>query len=149
MNVIVTVNKLKLASELAHNATIDELKDLYTEEELWIDDNGTDVYIDEAQEVFNRWYDYYESIIDSCIVNDINDRIYNGEEHKKVLGSYGLNVDNFKKVGIQFKIPDDHYIYTIHKVEDDCIEITSEGELITYTTKEFEEIKKLNPIIIK
>ena len=99
---IISINKLELASKLSHNATRDELMDLYTEEELWKDDNGTDVYIEEAQEVFNRWYDYYEAIIDSCIVDDINDRIYNGEEPSVVLGSYGLNMNDFKKVG-EFK----------------------------------------------
>lgn len=146
---IVTVNKLELASELAHKATIDELKDLYTEEELWINDNGTDVYIDEAQEVFNRWYDYYESIIDSCIVNDINDRIYNGEEPSVVLGSYGLNMDDFKKVGIKFTIiNDDDCVYTVHNITDEYIEIVYSGELVRFTHNEFDMMKSLKPKII-
>ena len=140
---------MELASKLAHNATRDELMDLYTEEELWRDDNGTDVYIDEAQEVFNRWYDYYESIIDSCIINDINDRIYNGEEPSVVLSSYGLNMDNFKKVGVKFTIiNDDDCVYTVHDITDEYIEVTYSGELVRFTHNEFDLIKLLKPKLI-
>ena len=145
---IISINKLELVSELSHNATVDELRDLYTEEELWKDDNGTDVYIEEAQEVFNRWYDYYEAIIDSCTINDINDRIYNGEEPSVVLGSYGLNINNFKKVGVKFTIMNDDCVYTVHDITDEYIEIVYSGELVRFTHNEFDTIKSLKPKII-
>lgn len=63
----ITINLLEVASELAHNATIDELSELYNEDELWevSDDEGGLTYIDDAQEVFNRWYNYYLNIIES------------------------------------------------------------------------------------
>lgn len=55
--------QLELASELAHNSTVDELKDLYSEDELYKDDNGCKIYKDEVQDIFNRWYTYYLDII--------------------------------------------------------------------------------------
>lgn len=57
---IVSVNQVELASELAHNSCINELygHDVFVEQS-----NGDTIYTDEAQEVFNRWYDYYFDII--------------------------------------------------------------------------------------
>jgi hypothetical protein len=33
-------NTLELAANLAHNATVDELSNIYSEEELWIEIDG-------------------------------------------------------------------------------------------------------------
>jgi hypothetical protein len=66
----VLVNNIELASNLSHQSTFDEMKDLYNEDELWVDDNGTKIYKDDVQEVFNRWYDYYRDEIDKCNLLD-------------------------------------------------------------------------------
>ena len=55
--------KLELASNLAHNSTVKELKDLYLEEELWIESEGGTVYKEDVQDVFNDYYDYYSTEI--------------------------------------------------------------------------------------
>ena len=64
----VLVNQIELASELANRAMIDELMGngkINEEDDVYItESNGDTRYTDEAQEVFNRWYDYYFDIID-------------------------------------------------------------------------------------
>lgn len=61
----IKINLLEVASELAHHATMDELRDLYNEDEMVIEVDGTEVYLDDVQDVFNRWYDFYYNIIES------------------------------------------------------------------------------------
>ncbi len=61
-NVDIKINKLELASELAHNRLLkvfDKWIDIYidTEECLY--------YTEEAQEIFNEFYDYYLTTIES------------------------------------------------------------------------------------
>lgn len=53
----VTVPIVELASELAHNATVDECNN--DGNDLFVEDSKDEVYTEIAQEVFNRWYDYY------------------------------------------------------------------------------------------
>jgi len=56
-----TINVVELASVLAHERMKMEIG--VTEDEVWLglDDEEADTltYIDEAQDVFNEWYDYY------------------------------------------------------------------------------------------
>jgi hypothetical protein len=56
-----TINVVELASVLAHERMKMEIG--ATEDEVWLglDDEEADTltYIDEAQDVFNEWYDYY------------------------------------------------------------------------------------------
>lgn len=56
-----TINIVELASVLAHERMKMEIG--ASEDEVWlgIDDEEADTltYIDEAQDVFNEWYDYY------------------------------------------------------------------------------------------
>jgi hypothetical protein len=56
-----TINVVELASVLAHERMKMEIG--ATEDEVWLglDDEEADIltYIDEAQDVFNEWYDYY------------------------------------------------------------------------------------------
>ena len=56
-----TINVVELASVLAHERMKMEIG--ASEDEVWlgIDDEEADTltYIDEAQDVFNEWYDYY------------------------------------------------------------------------------------------
>jgi hypothetical protein len=66
----ILINNIEVASELANKAMIFELiriGKIATEEETLTSDDGGDTmrYTDEAQEVFNRWYDYYREIIDN------------------------------------------------------------------------------------
>ncbi len=60
----VTVNKLELASELAHYMLVQEWEDrpenIYVEE-----DNGDTRYNGDAQDIFNHYYDVFEIIIET------------------------------------------------------------------------------------
>lgn len=61
-----TINVVELASVLAHERMKMEIG--ATEDEVWLglDDEEADIltYIDEAQDVFNQWYDYYYTLIE-------------------------------------------------------------------------------------
>ena len=59
---LITINKIELASELAHN----KLEDLWTNSIQickFKDDEIT--YTDEAQDIFNGYYDEYVSLLES------------------------------------------------------------------------------------
>lgn len=59
----VTVNKLELASELAHYMLVQEWED--RAENIFVeDDNGDTRYNEEAQDIFNHYYDKFEIIIE-------------------------------------------------------------------------------------
>ena len=66
----VVVNHVELACCLAEAATVDEIlqKGAHTEEDIMIpdpdDEDGGTIWSEEAQEVFNRWYDFYWDQID-------------------------------------------------------------------------------------
>ena len=60
----VTVNKLELASELAHYMLVQEWDD--RPENIYVeDDNGGTRYNEEAQDIFNHYYDRFETIIET------------------------------------------------------------------------------------
>ena len=60
----VTVNKLELASELAHYMLVQEWED--RPENIFVeDDNGDTRYNEEAQDIFNHYYDVFEIIIET------------------------------------------------------------------------------------
>lgn len=67
----ITINKLELAAELAHNRTLYESGDICNnEDDMFIDNNyGLQVYTDEIQDRFNEWYDYYLGEIEKYVVN--------------------------------------------------------------------------------
>jgi hypothetical protein len=69
MSEIVKINKLELASELAHDATLKELllNGIITNETEMFVNNGdnTENYTDEAQDVFNDHYEYFLNKIES------------------------------------------------------------------------------------
>ena len=60
------INVVELASVLAHERMKMEIG--ASEDEVWIglDDEEADTltYIEEAQDVFNQWYDYYYTLIE-------------------------------------------------------------------------------------
>jgi len=60
---IVKVNILELASNLAEKAMIDEMianGSISNESEAYVEETeGSTRYTEEAQDVFNRWYDYF------------------------------------------------------------------------------------------
>jgi hypothetical protein len=67
----VLINIVELASNLAHNAMFDELvgQQGFEEDMLIVpSDNDPEMtkYSDMAQEVFNRYYDYYYGEIEKC-----------------------------------------------------------------------------------
>lgn len=66
---IKTINTIELASDLAHNSMLDEMQVSIDESE---DDErvvsiveGNRGYTEEAQDIFNRWYDYFLTHIES------------------------------------------------------------------------------------
>ena len=72
---LITINKIELASNLAHKSVMDELiipfqtdgsYSIYeNEDDLFIEDeNENMIYKDDVQDVFNRWYDYYLNMIE-------------------------------------------------------------------------------------
>ena len=66
MNENIEINKLELASELAHIKLVDNWSEsikIYEDE-----DAGITNYTDEAQDIFNEYYDDYLNLIETCIV---------------------------------------------------------------------------------
>jgi hypothetical protein len=60
----VTVNKLELASELAHRKLVDNWE---ASIQIYEDENASVTnYTDEAQDIFNEYYDEYINLIESC-----------------------------------------------------------------------------------
>lgn len=58
-----SINLVELASVLAHERMKLELG--VSEEEVWVDDTEDClIYMPEAQDVFNQWYDYYYTQIE-------------------------------------------------------------------------------------
>ena len=60
----ITINKIELASELAHQKLVanwSESISIYEDEEASIT-----VYTEEAQDIFNEYYDNYLTLIESC-----------------------------------------------------------------------------------
>ena len=68
MNENIEINKLELASELAHIKLLDNWSESI---KIYEDENATVLnYTDEAQDIFNELYDYYLDLIESCkIIN--------------------------------------------------------------------------------
>ena len=64
-NELITINKLELASELA-NAKLVKLHDMEIQIYQDDDDGETMIYTDEAQDIFNEYYDEYLTLIESC-----------------------------------------------------------------------------------
>ena len=60
----ITINKLELASELAHKRLLENWSDSI---QIWEDETAVmTVYTEEAQDIFNEEYDYYLELIESC-----------------------------------------------------------------------------------
>ena len=60
----ITINKLELASELAHKELVKNWSDSI---DIWEDETATvTVYTEEAQDIFNEYYDNYLTLIESC-----------------------------------------------------------------------------------
>jgi hypothetical protein len=60
----ITINKLELATELAHYMLVQELED--RSENIYVeDDNGDTRYNEDAQDIFNHYYDRFEIIIET------------------------------------------------------------------------------------
>ena len=60
----ITINKIELASELAHQKLVanwSESISIYEDEEA-----SVTVYTEEAQDIFNEYYDEYLTLIESC-----------------------------------------------------------------------------------
>jgi hypothetical protein len=65
MSELITINKLELASELAH---IKLLREWYRpQESIYVDDKADVlIYTEDCQDRFNEYYDDYLSLIESC-----------------------------------------------------------------------------------
>jgi hypothetical protein len=62
----ITINLLEVASELAHDSTVNEVLNplsdlqLINEDDMWkTDENENTIYKEEVQDIFNKWYDFY------------------------------------------------------------------------------------------
>ena len=72
----IKINYIELASELAHNRTLYESRDICNNEDdmYEIPDSKCPThdlhYTEEIQERFNIWYDYYLSEINNCVVDE-------------------------------------------------------------------------------
>jgi len=64
MQELITINKLELASELANMKLEREWQDSI---QIYIDEEeGITTYTEEAQDIFNDYYDDYLNLIESC-----------------------------------------------------------------------------------
>jgi len=65
MSELITINKLELASELAH---IKLLREWYRpQESIYVDDKADVlIYTEDCQDRFNEYYEDYLSLIESC-----------------------------------------------------------------------------------
>lgn len=67
-----TINSIELAAGLAHNAMLDEMGvsvDEWEEDESVVSStNRSGGYTEEAQDIFNRWYDYFLNHIDKATI---------------------------------------------------------------------------------
>ena len=61
----ITINKIELASELA-SAKLVKLHDMEMQIFEDSDDGETMVYTEDAQDIFNGYYDEYLTLIESC-----------------------------------------------------------------------------------
>ena len=64
----ITINLLEVASELAHEIVCAKFED--DDNEIY--DNATDtisVYSEQAQDLFNEWYDYYYNLLINLKIN--------------------------------------------------------------------------------
>lgn len=60
---LIKINKIELASELAQESAMHEMMDdelIMNESDMFVGPtDGCTHYTDHAQDVFNRWYDYF------------------------------------------------------------------------------------------
>jgi hypothetical protein len=64
MSELITINKLELASELANMKLEREWRESI---QIYVDEQeGITTYTEEAQDIFNEYYDDYLSLIESC-----------------------------------------------------------------------------------
>ena len=71
MSEIIKINKLELASELAEDATKNEMfsKGLIVDEtEMYVEDESGTTYTEEAQDIFNDYYDYFLTKIEEVAI---------------------------------------------------------------------------------
>lgn len=63
MSDVIMINKIELASELAHKMLVKEWSD--RSESIYEDDTaGVTVYTENAQDIFNNYYDMFLTIIE-------------------------------------------------------------------------------------
>ena len=66
----ITINKIELASELAHKKLVanwSESISIYFVFKVYEDEEASvTVYTEEAQDIFNEYYDEYLTLIESC-----------------------------------------------------------------------------------
>jgi hypothetical protein len=62
------INSIELASELAHERLVREWDADDTQFPIFIESKNETRYTEKAQDIFNHYYDYYLTIIESCKV---------------------------------------------------------------------------------
>lgn len=63
------INEVLIATELAHRRMLTQIG--ISEEECWYENNTDAQYTEEAQKVFNYWYDYYWNILEDNKEGDV------------------------------------------------------------------------------
>lgn len=112
--VLVTVDSIALATELARNATIDELlinvefSDYDDQDDLFEEDGVT--YKPEVQDVFDRWFNSYTSAINNFSVSNVGiDIIYlklddiDGNHISVISAKENHNVEAMDKIKLAFQ----------------------------------------------
>lgn len=60
----ITINKIELASELAHQKLLNNWEQSI---QIYVDEtDSVTTYTDEAQDIFNEYYDEYLDLIEQC-----------------------------------------------------------------------------------
>jgi len=96
----ITINLVEVASKLAHNALLDEVNNpmyddfIWDEEELYnFDENGNTSYKPIFQKIFDRWYDYFFSVIENLRNKTYYPIVFTYKDDLKELGFNTDNID--------------------------------------------------------
>lgn len=112
----VRINVIEVASDLAHNAMLNEVMSPLYDGEIIIEedrlynydeeDNGT--YKEEYQDIFNKWYDYFFEMITNNMDTTYFPVTHTCREDLEGLGFNTSNVDDSTMQKLASKLGDDY-----------------------------------------
>lgn len=71
----IKINIVRVATKLAHERLLENYSDSQYNEDVvyeWDDENDCGKYTEEAQSIFDSWYDYYYGKLEKLQINDGN-----------------------------------------------------------------------------